>query len=362
MSNRSYNFGAGPCTLPLEALEEARDEFLDFQNTGMSVIELSHRSKEYDSVHCETIDLIKSIYKTPDEFDVVFIQGGATMQFSLIPMNLLHPGQKAAFSACGAWANKALKEASIFGEAYAAWDGTDKKYSIMPGAKDYKLQDNTRYLHITSNETIDGVRMIEWPDVEVPLVGDMSSDFLTRDIPWEKFDLIYGGAQKNCGPSGLAIVFIRKSILETTRKDIGSYFRYDLHQKNNSLLNTPAIFPIYLMNKVLKWVNRNGGLQGMGNMADEKAQLIYDTIDKHSDYYNCPVETKYRSVMNIVFRLPTEALESKFITEATQNRIIGLKGHRNVGGCRASCYNAMSFEGVKALCSFMESFKNSNPN
>jgi len=360
MAERAYNFGAGPCTLPLEALEEAQAEFLDFQNTGMSVIELSHRSSEYDAVHVEALELIKEIYHTPDDFDVLFIQGGATMQFSMVPMNLMHPGKKAAFSACGAWANKAMKESKIFGDVYAAWDGKSCKYTRMPMSNDYDLQDNTSYLHITSNETIDGVRMIEWPEVDVPLVGDMSSDFLTRPIPWEKFDLIYGGAQKNCGPSGLAIVFVKKAILENTRKDIGSYFRYDLHQRNKSLLNTPAIFPIYLMNKVLKWVKGNGGIEKMGEMAEQKANLIYQTIDNSDNYYLCPVEKKFRSIMNIVFRLPNEELEAKFISEATANRIIGLKGHRVVGGCRASCYNAMTVEAVNKLVSFMNAFRASN--
>ena len=361
MTQRSYNFGAGPCTLPLEALTEAQEEFLDFQNTGMSVIELSHRSNEYDAVHVEAIELIKEIYHTPDDFDVLFIQGGATMQFSMVPMNLLHPGKKAAFSASGAWANKAMKETKIFGEAYAAWDGKKSKYTTMPMSHDYQIESNTSYLHITSNETIDGARMIEWPEVNIPLVADMSSDFLTRPIPWEKFDLIYGGAQKNCGPSGLAIVFVKKSILEHTRKDIGSYFRYDLHQKNNSLLNTPSIFPIYLMNKVLKWVKRNGGIEKMGEMANQKAGLLYHAIDNSDGYYHCPVEKKFRSLMNIVFRLPNEELEEKFIHEATANRIIGLKGHRVVGGCRASCYNAMTLEAVNTLVYFMNTFKESNP-
>jgi len=361
MPDRSYNFGSGPCTLPLEALQEVQAEFTDFKNTGMSIIELSHRSKEYDEVHMETIELIKNIYSTPDEFDVMFIQGGATMQFSMIPMNLLLEGTKAAFSKCGAWGNKALKEAKIFGETYIAWDGSDNKYTCMPGSNEYQIQDNTSYLHITSNETIDGVRMIEWPEVEVPLVADMSSDFLTRPLPWEKFDLIYGGAQKNCGPSGLAIVFVRRSILEHTRKDIGSYFRFDLHQKNHSLLNTPSIFPIYMMNKVLKWVQRNGGIEGMGKAAEQKAKLIYSAIDQSGAYFKCPVQEKFRSLMNIVFRLPNENLENKFIEEAENNRIIGLKGHRSVGGCRASCYNAMSLEGVEKLISFMKNFQNNNP-
>jgi phosphoserine aminotransferase len=361
MSKRVFNFGAGPCTLPLSALEEAQQEFTDYMNSGMSVIELSHRGKEYDQTHTEAMALAKEVFGAPEDFEVLFIQGGATMQFSMIPMNLLAEGEKGGYIDCGAWSGKAIKDAAYYGDIYAAWSGKDEKYTRMPKNDEIKLQSNTRYLHITTNETIGGIRTIEWPEVDVPLVADMSSDFMTRPIPWEKFDIVYGGAQKNLGPAGMAIVFIRKSILDKTNKNLGAYLRYDIHCKKDSLYNTPPVFAIYLMGKVLKWMKKVGGLKGIERRADEKAAVVYGAIDGSNGYYNCPVVKEYRSVMNIVFRLPTEELEAKFIAEAKSVDLIGLKGHRDVGGCRASCYNAMSMEGVQALEAFMKKFQQENP-
>jgi phosphoserine aminotransferase len=361
MSKRVFNFGAGPCTLPLSALEEAQQEFTDYMGSGMSVIEMSHRGKEYDQTHVEAMTLAKEVFGAPEDFEVMFIQGGASMQFSMIPMNLLADGEKGAYIDCGAWSGKALKDATYYGDAYAAWSGKDEKYMRMPKNSEIKLQPNTRYLHITTNETIGGIRTIEWPEVDVPMVADMSSDFMTRPIPWEKFDIVYGGAQKNLGPAGMAVVFIRKSILEKTNKNIGAYLRFDIHCKKDSLYNTPPVFAIYMMGKVLKWMKDIGGLKEIEKRADEKAAVIYGVMDSSNGYYNCPVVEEYRSVMNIVFRLPTEALEAKFIAEAKAAGHIGLKGHRDVGGCRASCYNAMTMEGVQSLKAFMEKFQQENP-
>ena len=229
MTKRIFNFSAGPCTLPLSALEEAQKEFTNYKDSGMSVVEMSHRGKEYDAAHVETTALAKEIFCVPEEFEVMFIQGGATLQFSMIPMNLLKDGKKAAYINSGAWAKKAFADAKIYGDAYLAWDGKDDNFTRMPKNSEIKLEPNTRYLHMTSNETIGGIRNIEWPDVDVPLVADMSSDFMTRPIPWDKFDIVYGGVQKNLGPAGMAVVFIRKSILENTNKNIGAYLRYDIH-------------------------------------------------------------------------------------------------------------------------------------
>ena len=361
MSKRVFNFGAGPCTLPLSALEEAQKEFTNYMDSGMSVVELSHRGKEYDQTHVEVMALAKEIYGVPEDFEVLFIQGGATLQFSMIPMNLLTDDEKGAYVDCGAWAGKALKDGAFYGDVYAAWDGKDDMYRRMPKNNEIKMQPNTRYLHITTNETIGGIRTIEWPEVDVPLVADMSSDFMTRPIPWEKFDLVYGGVQKNLGPAGMAVVFIRKSIIDKANRNIGAYLRYDIHCKKESLYNTPPVFSIYMMGKVLKWMKNLGGLKAMEKMADEKAAVVYNAIDGSNGYYNCPVVKEYRSVMNIVFRLPSEELEAKFIAEAKDAGFIGLKGHRDVGGCRASCYNAMTMEGVLALKSFMEKFQQKNP-
>ncbi|PCJ57798.1 MAG: 3-phosphoserine/phosphohydroxythreonine aminotransferase [Planctomycetota bacterium] len=361
MSKRVFNFGAGPCTLPLPVLEEAQKEFTNFSDSGMSVIELSHRSKEYDAVHQEAMTLSKEVFGVPDEFEVMFIQGGATLQFSMIPMNLLQEGQKAAYVNCGAWSKKAIADAKVYGDIYLAWDGSEENFIRMPKAEEYALSENTRYLHITSNETIGGIRMTEWPEVDVPLVADMSSDYMSRSIPWEKFDLVYGGAQKNLGPAGMAIVFIRKSICAEENKNLGSYLRYDLHCGKESLYNTPPVFSIYMMGKVLKWMKSQGGLEGMEKSAIEKSGTIYDVIDNSDGYFNNPVDEASRSWMNIVFRLPSEELEQKLIKEATAAGIIGLKGHKSVGGCRASCYNSLPMEGVKALKEFMELFQKNNP-
>ena len=361
MGKRVFNFGAGPCTLPLSALEEAQKEFTNYMDSGMSVIEMSHRGKEYDQTHSEAMALAKEVFGAPEDFEVMFIQGGASMQFSMIPMNLLSSGEKAAYIDCGAWSGKALKDASFYGDVYAAWSGKDDNYTRMPKNSEIELQPNTRYLHITTNETIGGIRTIEWPEVDIPLVADMSSDFMTRSIPWDKFDIVYGGAQKNLGPAGMAIVFIRKSILDKTNRNIGGYLRFDIHCKKESLYNTPPVFAIYMMGKVLKWMKGLGGLKAIEKRADDKAAVVYEVIDGSNGYYNCPVVKEYRSVMNIIFRLPKEELEAKFIKEATAAGFIGLKGHRDVGGCRASCYNAMSMEGVQALKVFMDKFQKENP-
>lgn len=360
MSIRSYNFGAGPCTLPLEVLNEAQSEMVDFQNKGMSIIEMSHRGEIYESIHQEAILLAKELYQSPSDFEVLFIQGGATLQFSMIPMNFLLPDQKAAFLLSGTWAEKAFEDAQVYGQVYKAWDGKPEKYIKMPFNHEIKIEPQTSYLHITTNETIGGVRMIEWPDVKVPIIADMSSDFFTRPIPWDKFDLVYGGVQKNLGPSGMAVVYIRKSILSKLNKDIGKYLRYDIHEKNASLYNTPPVFSIYMTAKVLKHIKQTGGIKGVGERAQARANLLYQTIDHSNGYYKCPIEVKYRSIMNIVFKLKTESLEKKFLSEATKAGFIGLEGHRSVGGCRASCYNAMPLEWVVALTGFMKNFQQNN--
>ncbi len=360
MTNRKHNFSAGPCTLPLPVLEEAQAEFVDYQGAGMSLIEMSHRGKHFDDVANEAMALSLEIFGAPDDFAVLFLQGGALLQFSMIPMNLLKPGVKAGYFNSGTWGKGAITDAKAYGDIYIAWDGEKDNFSRMPESSEIQLQDNTRYLHITSNETIGGIRIHEWPDVDVPLVGDMSSDYMSRPIPWEKFDIVYGGVQKNLGPAGMAVVFIRKSILEETNKDIGRYLRYDIQESKGSMFNTPPVFPIYMLGKVLKWMKAGGGLPAMEANAAKKAGLLYDTIDQSNGYFNCPVEQRSRSHMNVVFRLPNEELEQKFLAEAGQADLLNLKGHRSVGGCRASIYNALPYESVEALTGFMQSFQKDN--
>jgi len=360
MTNRVHNFCAGPCTLPLEVLEEAQQEFVDYHGTGMSLIEMSHRAPEYDEVHMEAMQLAREIYGAPDDFAVLFLQGGATLQFAMVPMNLLKAGQKAAYVGSGAWASGAFKDAQKYGEAYLAWDGKDNGYTRMPGSDEIELRPDTRYLHVTSNETIGGIRMTEWPEVDVPLVADMSSDYMSRPIPWEKFDLVYGGVQKNLGPAGAALVFVRKSALSDANSDMGAYLRYQTHVDKDSLFNTPPVFTIYMIGKVLKWMKNKGGLPAIEQEAADKSARIYQVIDNSNGWYSCPVAVENRSHMNVVFRLPNEELEKKFIKEADAAGLKNLKGHRSVGGCRASIYNAMPMEGVEALAGFMQQFQRDN--
>ena len=359
MTKRAKNFCAGPCTLPLEVLEEAQAEFVDYQGTGMSLIEMSHRSPEYDAVHHEAMQLSLELYDVPDDFGVMFIQGGATLQFAMVPMNLLVDGNKAAYINSGSWGKAAIRDAKPHGDIYTAWDGAGEDFMRMPATSELEIQPGTRYLHVTSNETIGGIRTTEWPEVEVPLVVDMSSDYLSRPVPWDKFDLVYGGAQKNLGPAGMAIVFVRKSILERTNRNLAHYLRYDIQLDKDSLFNTPPVFVIYMLGKMLKWVNAKGGLASIESEAAQKAALLYDIIDD-GNYYHCPVSQENRSHMNVVFRLPSEDLESKFLAEAEQADLLNLKGHRSVGGCRASIYNAMPVEGVQELASFMRDFQAGN--
>jgi len=360
MTNRVYNFCAGPCTLPLEVLEQAQKEFVDYQGTGMSLIEMSHRAPEYDEVHKEAMALARELYHVPDDFAVLFLQGGATLQFSMVPMNLLKSGQKGAYVGSGAWASGAFKDAQKYGDVYLAWDGKDNGYTRMPTTDEIEIRPGTRYLHVTSNETIGGIRMTEWPEVDVPMVADMSSDYMSRPIPWEKFDLVYGGAQKNLGPAGAALVFVRKSALADANPEHGAYLRYQTHVDKDSLFNTPPVFTIYMIGKVLKWMKNKGGLEAIEAEAADKAQRLYDVIDNSGGWYTSPVAVDNRSHMNVVFRLPTEELESKFLKEADAAGLKNLKGHRSVGGCRASIYNAMPIEGVDALASFMKQFQKDN--
>ncbi|GMQ94065.1 MAG: 3-phosphoserine/phosphohydroxythreonine transaminase [Acidimicrobiia bacterium] len=353
---RIFNFSAGPCTLPLTVLEEVQEEFVDYRGAGMSMVEMSHRSAPYEAVHQNATQLARDLFGTPDEFAVLFVQGGATMQFGMLAMNLLTDGSRGAYIDTGIWASKAQADGAHHGDVYTAWSGQDISYSRVPTSDELTLQESTRYLHVTSNETIGGVQFHEWPDVGVPLVADMSSDYMSRPIPWERFDLVYGGVQKNLAPAGSSLVFVRHSVLEQTRRDLASYFRYDIHASKDSMYNTPPVFPIYVMEKVLRWMRDQGGLAAMEAAAKQRAGLIYRSIDESGGFYTNPIEPASRSNMNVVFRIAENDLESRFIAEATAAGMSGLKGHRSVGGCRASVYNAMPMAGAEALSEFMVNF------
>ena len=359
--SRIFNFSAGPCTLPYSALEEAHAEFLDYQGKGMSLIEMSHRSGEYDAVHMEAMDLIKRLYGLPDNYKVMFLGGGATMQFSMVPMNLMRADQSCDMTLTGAWAKKAAADAAKVGNVNVVFDGKADNFMSLPALSDLKVSPDAAYFHMTSNETIGGVQWSDFPDTgDVPLVCDMSSDFVSRKVPVEKFGLIYAGAQKNAGPAGTAIVIIREDLLERSSDALTAYLSYKTHAPKDSMYNTPPVFPIYMLNKTLSWLEKEGGLDGATRKANERADLIYGAMIKDAGFYRCPVSEDCRSNMNIVFRLPSEDLEKQFVAEALAAGMSGLKGHRSVGGCRASVYNAMPLEGAQTLADFMGEFARKN--
>ncbi len=369
--SRKINFNAGPAALPLPALERAQKELIDFAGSGMSVMEHSHRGKEYEAVHDEAIALVRELLGVPASYEVLFLQGGATSVFAEIPMNLLDKGKTAQYLVTGAWGEKALGEAKLvaglFGANVAvqnlgAGEGKDKKYTRVPAPSEVKVDPAAAYLHITSNETIHGVEFnVEssraFPETgAVPLVADMSSDFLWRPFDITKFGMVYAGAQKNLGPSGVVVVVVSKALIEKGRKDIPKIFQFRTHADNKSLYNTPPTFGIYMVRNVLSWVKDQGGLAKVEQVNRKKAARLYGVIDKHSQFFRSPVEKESRSVMNVVFRLPSEEREAEFIAEAKKRGMVGLKGHRSVGGVRVSMYNAASYEWVDTLAKFMEEF------
>jgi len=356
---RVMNFNAGPAALPLAALERAQRELLDLGGTGMSVMEHSHRGKAYEAVHNEAIALIRELGAVPDTYDVLLLQGGASQQFALVPMNLLPPGKSADYILTGSWSQKAYKEAKNVGTVRVA--GTtekDKKFARIPQQSELDLDPNAAYVHITSNNTIFGSQWHEFPNTgNVPLVADMSSDIFWRPFDVSKFGLIYAGAQKNLGPSGLVVVIVRKDLVAAGRQDIPTIFQYRTHADNNSLYNTPPTFSVYMLRNVLDGIKQAGGLAAIEKVNREKAKVLYDAIDERSDVFVAPVEKASRSVMNVVFTLKTPELEAEFLAEAQKRNMVGLKGHRSVGGMRASIYNAVTLEWVKALADFIREFK-----
>jgi phosphoserine aminotransferase len=359
---RVYNFNPGPAALPLAALERARDELVDYRGSGMSIIEHSHRGKEYEAVHDEAMALVRDLLSVSDRYHVLFLQGGASQQFALVPMNFLPAGRSADYILTGGWSEKALEEAKIVGQTrLAGTTSADGKYTRIPRQDELNLDPNAAYVHITSNNTLFGTQWSDFPDTgSVPLVCDMSSDFMSRQFDVNRFGLVYAGAQKNVGPSGIVVVIAQKDLVESGRKDIPKIFRYKTHADQRSLYNTPPTFSIYLVRNVLSWIKDQGGLAAVEKVNQEKGRLLYGTIDRLADFYRAPVERASRSLMNVVFRLPTEALEEQFVAEAKKAKMVGLKGHRSVGGIRVSTYNAVSLEAVTALTTFMQDFAQAN--
>ncbi|NLP49948.1 3-phosphoserine/phosphohydroxythreonine transaminase [Bacillus sp. RO1] len=352
-----YNFNAGPAALPKQVLQRAQEELLNFQETGMSVMELSHRSKEYDKVHQKAATLLQELLQIPDEYDILFMQGGASLQFSAVPMNFLPKGKTANYSLSGSWSEKALKEAQKIGSTHIASTTKESGYTNIPSQ--LELSTDAAYLHITSNNTIFGTQWREFPSTPsfIPLIADMSSDILSRSINVEDFSLIYAGAQKNLGPSGVTVVIIKKDLLEQCPSHIPTMLNYQTHAKNRSLYNTPPTFSIYMLSLVLEWVTEQGGVEAMERINQEKAELLYETIDQSEGFYIGHAEKGARSHMNVTFNLPSEEITSIFLTQAKEEGFVGLGGHRLVGGCRASIYNAVPLESCQALAAFMKSFQ-----
>ncbi len=357
---RKINFYAGPSVIPVEVFETIQEELLDYQGSGLSLMETSHRSKDFDEVHNATISLIKELMGIPDNYKILFLGGGATMQFSMIPMNFLQGEKSCDFTLTGTWAKKAYVDAVKIGKVNVIYDGADTKYTTLPDVASLSVNSEASYLHITSNETIGGIQWKNWPTTSVPIICDMSSDILSRSVPIENFGLIYAGAQKNLGPSGVTVVIIRDDMLEQCPDSLPAYMNYQTHAAKNSLYNTPPVFPIYAMRLVLERMKKLGGLPAMAELNQQKANLIYEAIEKSGGYYRSPVDQNFRSDMNVVFRISDSDLEPKFIKEATLHGMVGLKGHRSVGGCRASIYNSMTYEGVKELVGFMNDFSQKN--
>jgi len=355
---RCYNFCAGPATLPLSVLETARDDLVDYQGSGMSIMESSHRGKQYAAVHEEAEANIRELMGISDDYAVLFLQGGASTQFAYIPINLLGEGQTADYTNSGAWAAKAIKEAKLIGNVNIAADCGSEIPTRVPGLDELQLTDGAAYLHVTSNETISGAQWKTFPTCEAPLVADMSSDILSRPIDVNQFGLIYAGLQKNLGPSGAALVIIRKDLAERVPENTPTMFKYATHIKAGSMFNTPPCLSIYILNLVTRWLKAQG-LENVYKQNVDKAAALYTAIDG-SDFYRGTAVTECRSDMNVTWRLADEDLETEFVKQADAQGFKGLKGHRSVGGIRASIYNAFPPEGIDALVAFMKDFEANN--
>ena len=360
-ANRVYNFNPGPAIQPLEVLKEAQAAFLNFQGTGESIIEISHRAKEFEAVLNQGKADIKELMGLGDDYEVLFLQGGASTQFAMIPMNFAVGGKVGNYVLSGSFASKAYKEAEILGVGHVAATSKAQDFRHIPTQDEIKLSDNAAYLHVCYNNTIYGTEYHYVPETgNVPLIADMSSDMLSRPVDFKKFSFIYAGAQKNLGPAGVVIVVARKDFLANSPTNIPTMLRYDTHVEKNSLYNTPPAFCIYMVGKTAAWLKKQGGLTVMAERNAKKAKLVYDAIDNSNGFYRGHADKDSRSFMNVTFRLPNEDLEKKFVEEAKAQQLCGVKGHRSVGGMRASIYNAMPYEGCERLAAFMDQFRKAN--
>jgi phosphoserine aminotransferase len=357
---RAFNFGAGPAAIPTEVLEEAQKELLDFQGSGISIMEASHRSKLYDQVHNEAIALMRELYAIPDDYEVMFIQGGASLQFAMVPMNLSQGG-KVQFANTGSWSKKAIKEAKLQGlDVEIVASSEETTFDRIP--EHIVFDDDADYAYITSNNTIYGTQYKTYPETKAPLIVDASSDIFSYPVEWSNIDLMFAGAQKNAGPSGVTIVIAKKSLLDRVKSTVPTMLQYKTYAENNSLYNTPPTFGIYMLNLTMKWIKKMGGIQAIQQKNEEKAKLLYDAIDNSNGFYVGHADKNSRSVMNVSFNIRDKdaALEAELIKRTEANHMIGLKGHRSIGGLRASIYNAVSLEAVQALVSLMNEFAAEN--
>ena len=355
--NRIWNFNAGPAAVPLEALEAVHEGWFNYRNTGMALMEWSHRSKEYDEIHNNTIALVRKLIGLGDEYHVLFLQGGASLQFAMIPMNFLGEGKTADYINTGSWSTKAIKEAKLFGNANIAFDGNEVNFTRLPKSEELKLTASAEYVHVTSNNTIKGTQFFDFPETNgIPLACDMSSDILSHRFDPKPFGIFYAGAQKNLGPSGVTLVVIRDDMLGKANPNLTTMLTYQIHVDKNSLYNTPNTFGIFFMGEVLKWIDGMGGLSVMEQRNRDKANLLYGFMDANSDFYRGAVDKDSRSWMNVCMRLPDEELEAKFVAEGKATGFNGLKGHRSVGGIRVSMYNATPIEAIQDLVVFMKDF------
>ena len=356
---RVINFNAGPSTLPLSVLERAQSELVDFRGHGLSIMEASHRSKMYEDVHNGAIEKMRDLYAIPDDYAVLFLQGGASMQFAMVPMNL-YRGGVIEYANTGAWSKKAIKEAQIQKcQVNVVADSSQSNFDYIPDAH---FSDTCDYAHITSNNTIYGTQYKSFPVTKAPLVVDASSDIFSYPVDWEKVDLLYAGAQKNAGPSGVTIVIVKKSLIENVSDEVPTILRYKTHADANSLYNTPPTFSIYMISLMMDWLEERGGIEEVQQYNEQKAALLYDAIDSSDGFYTGHARKQDRSLMNVTFNIRNkdEALEKQLVAFCEERDMIGLKGHRSVGGLRASIYNAMTIEGVQKLVDAMEDFRQAN--
>ncbi len=359
MPDRIYNFSPGPATLPQEVLAQAAKDIVNYNNIGIGLIELSHRSKAFMEVAQEAESLIRELMSIPENYKILFLQGGASTQFAMVPLNLLAPDKKGTYLNTGTWAKKAIKEASIVAKAQVAYSSEDSSFDHVPSDGDYTVDDDSEYLYFVSNNTIYGTQFAQFPKSDKMLVSDMSSDILSRPFDISPFGLVFAGAQKNMGPAGVTVVIIRDDLLDRAPENLPTMFRYKTHADKGSMFNTPPCFAIYVVGLVAKWLKKQGGVQAIEKINREKAALLYDMIDS-TEFYKGHARKDSRSLMNVTFNLPTPELEAKFIKEASENGLDGLKGHRSIGGCRASIYNAFPKQGVVDLVDFMKEFERKN--